>query len=245
MSELQQKAYPVLKSVWWTGRDFLDHVKLDHGNISFLYRTSTGQPLPPYVIAGGIVMLALQFLDRNLEFIIYARVMSRIDQGDTAGAQVQCLHEERGRQQAVLDCARGHHVPADQRRSERIPCFFKVTATPEGGLPHITWALNINHHGIFIAYRDTTSDNERFDLSLDFPDQEPGFLVAARVKAIVTETIQPGLGLEFLFESGEQHQAIVRQVKKLTRINEGQGEVQLLDQGFLDELGDALGPATD
>ena len=200
---------PRIESVWPTGAEFLRHVRRTETLVTFVHPSAPPAPLAP----GTIVEVKIRFADRGLDFNVHGRVVDRLDDDPIAGLRLAFLSEERTRQELVLMTAEGENVPYLRRHSQRIPCRLPTDVTIDGGTTFATYTTNISARGAYLLV-DQAPAGTQLELSIVFPQRRKPVRLFARVAAAVAGP-RRGVGVEFLFESRQQRDAVAVEVARL------------------------------
>jgi hypothetical protein len=161
------------------------------------------------------VSVFITFEDRQAEFHVHARIIDRREGSKKRGMTLEVIPEEQERMEVILVAASGESLPYRRRRHGRISCHLPCELTSPDGNRWQGSATNVNEGGLHVA--------------IDDPLPQPGSLVEValaieedrrwQVRARVVETIssgpQKGVGLEFLFASARQRDALWDAVARL------------------------------
>ena len=199
-----------LVSSWPTGAKFREQVRDVDGVRAFFHPVQAASELPAAAVVGSLVSVSLRFVDRDTDFHVHGRVLERVATGDAPGLLLAFLPEERDRQELVLASAEGESVPYLRRKAVRTPCNLEVDVTQEDGtLLHSTLST-ISERGAHLE-DESLSPNQRIQLSIAFPHVRARVGVAGRVTAKIAGP-QQGVGIEFLFVSSKQRDAVAAEV---------------------------------
>lgn len=194
-----------LRSVWVSGAEFLAHL-LDREPPQFFHPVPLERELPP-VAVGALISVVIAFEDRDAEFHVHARVIDRRTGTVKHGLTLEVIPEERDRMEVILIAARGESFPYRRRRHERVACQLRCDLTGPDGRVWRGETTNVNEGGLHA--------------SVDHPLPAPDAIVAVRVEVeghawtvqgrivdAIPEGPQRGVGVEFLFSSSEQRDAV-------------------------------------
>jgi hypothetical protein len=192
-----------LESVWQTGAAFLDGYTAGDaasgGPGKFLCALQPGANAG----LGATLSVLLRFVDREAEFHVHARVVERRE----SRLRLEFLAEEKGREELVVACARGESVAYHRRARPRIPCDLAARVGASSAR-----VVHISSRGLQVSVdglnRFAIDHEVRLTVDFEGGPQE----VRARVAAVLAEGPQTGLGLEFLFDSAAQRDAVADQV---------------------------------
>ena len=189
-----------LVSSWETGARFREHVRETNGAHTFLYRAPAGDSSSSELEIGELVSVSVRFVDRDTDFHVHAHVVARVEDGLT----LAFLPEERDRQELVLATADGESIPYLRRKAVRTPCRLEVHVTLEDGNAFDGVLSIISERGAQLSQSALGTDT-RLQLEIVFPTQRVH--VAGRVTGTIRGP-QDGAGIEFLFGSAKQRDAV-------------------------------------
>lgn len=216
MTSGSHRAVNKLESVWQAGSAFLDSFELKGEVGTFFHPVSREEDLPDWAVEGVMLSVQLRFVDRDMEINVHARIAQRVTSGDRTGLLLTLLEEQRDRQELILTCASGQSLPYFRRQHPRIPCELPVLLRLADGREIQSEATSISKGGIFLAMDDFPVGVEAvIHVLISFPDDEKSWRVRGRVASVVRQGPQPGLGIEFLFSSKEQRDAVHEHIRRL------------------------------
>ena len=197
-----------LVSTWATGSAFREHVRESDGVRTFFHPTAEVPPAMLHV--GVLVSVSLRFADRDTDFHVHARVVERVATDAARGLVLAFLPEEKDRQELVLASAEGESVPYLRRKAVRTACDLAVLVALEDGTTFESVMSTISERG---AHLETASlgPDQRVHLRIALPDRQPRIEVAGRVTSKIVG-LQEGVGIEFIFTSSKQRDAVAAQV---------------------------------
>jgi hypothetical protein len=200
-----------------TGASFLGAVRREAGApLRFRWRPAEGRDLPPDVNAGDLVSATIRLADREAEFHVHLRVTERRSEGDLRGILFEFLPEERSRQEIVLACAEGESVPYLRRRRARVACRVPAVLATAAGGEHKGTCTEISVGGLHVDVPGNLEGlvpDAKVTIELELDGRK--LRLPGRVTSRLDEGPQRGVGVEFLFESAQQRDAIVERVKLL------------------------------
>jgi hypothetical protein len=201
-----------------SGAGFLHAVRREEGApLRFRWRPAEGRDLPPDTNAGGLVSAIIRLADREADFHVHLRVTERRSEGDLRGIVFEFLPEERAREELVLACAEGESIPYLRRRRVRVPCRVAVALTTAGAASeHRGTCTEISVGGMHVdvpGSLDGLAPDATVNVDLELDGRK--LRVPGRVTARIDDGPQRGVGVEFLFESAQQRDAIAERVRAL------------------------------
>lgn len=197
-----------LVSTWATGAEFRSHVRESEGVCTFFHPLSDEQAA--HVSEGALVSVSLRFVDRDTDFHVHARVVHRVEKDGAPGLVLAFLPEEKDRKELVLASAEGDSVPYLRRKAVRTACSLGVQVALEDGTTFDCVMSTISERG---AHLDTARlhPHQRVHLRIVMPDRGPLIEVGGRVTGKIVG-LQEGAGIEFIFGSSKQRDAVAAQV---------------------------------
>jgi hypothetical protein len=199
-----------------TGAIFLGAVRREAGApLRFRWRPAEGRDLPPDVNTGDLVSAIIRLDDREADFHVHLRVTERRNEGDLRGLVFEFLPEERSRQEIVLACAEGESIPYLRRRRARVACRVP-TVLAAAGVEHAGTCTEISVGGMHVDVSGSLQGlvpDAKVTIELDLDGRK--LRLPGRVTARLDEGPQRGVGVEFLFESAQQRDAIAERVRQL------------------------------
>jgi hypothetical protein len=201
-----------LESVWSVSSDFLRYVQRSAEQTAFVYRVATVAEIPP-IQPGSTIEVSIRFADRGTEFNVHAHVLERLESGSPLGLRLAFLPEEKARQELVLLSAEGESVPYLRRRAPRLACRLPTTVEIDRATSFETLIVNISDRGAYLLLERAPPD-ATLTLDIAFPGAKKPTRLRGRVTAQVAGP-KRGIGIEFLFESTKQRDALVAEVTRL------------------------------
>jgi hypothetical protein len=216
MGAARRRELPIIEASWPTGEAFLEGVVQQEALASFWYAPPPGRGLPQGGRLGALVSVVLRFTDSGAELHVHARVIVRKPDGPGRGLRLELIREEAERQRLVLSCARGESVGYRRRRSARIPCSLPVQVTAGDGRLVEAEATTISRHGMHLALDSPPPLGAHVDVTVGFPGRGRRRLrLWGRVASVVPSGPQKGIGVEFVFSSAAERDALAEQVALL------------------------------
>jgi signal transduction histidine kinase/DNA-binding response OmpR family regulator len=162
------------------------------------------------VDAGGDIAITIRLEDVGREFRVHGHLIS-VDDAiriafDDSAAPTRDL---------VLACARGESVPYFRRTEQRIPARLEVRLRSETGLVIASHTQNISARGLMLTSDHRLGIGTRVALRIAFPGEEP-LTIAGHVQSHRTGPMR-GLGIEFLYASEDQREALVARLALLAQ----------------------------
>jgi hypothetical protein len=210
----RREQIPKIQCVWQTRSAFLRDASECENTASFFHE-SDDTDLPSGVSSGAVVSVEISFLDCEQTFHVHARVMYRCVEGPRRGLQLRFLEEEKPRQDMVFACAEGEEFPYVRRRTERVPCFFPVRVDVGRSMGFDAVATDLSEGGLRIALTHRLTANTEVDLWLNVPNLQQGLMTRGRVAYSSAEGQQQGAGIEFMFNSSKEREAVRQQVQAI------------------------------
>jgi hypothetical protein len=106
-------------------------------------------------------------------------------------------------------------VPFFRRRHERRPCRLGVRVDTGRGRQEAR-AFEISNGGLSLQPSADVTVDSVIELDIEFPGTKKRFHVRGRVRSVISEGPQRGIGIEFLFDSKEQKAELGEHVAGLT-----------------------------
>jgi hypothetical protein len=203
-----------LDSVFQSGADFIDVYDDSDPPGVFFHHVIDDSDLPRRAQPGALVSVRIEFIDRNAEFRVHARVVERVAEGDQHGVLLEFLPEEESRKQLVLACAEGDSFDYEHRESARYKCLLSVDVGRTNGDVFAGTAAEISSKGVRLSIGAPLTVGEMVQLTLSFPSGML-FAVSSRVASVITEGPDRGAGFEFVFETEKQREEMNAQVARL------------------------------
>ena len=200
---------PRIVSTWATGAEFCAQLGEDGSERTFYHPVRDASELPAEATPGAILSVSLRFLDRDVEFHVHGRVLER-NAGGMVGLRLAFLAEERDRQELVLASAEGERIPYLRRKAVRTPCDLEVQVTSEDGSRSPARLTNISERGAYVGLVAFVP-GRKLELAISFPGHRERVHVAGRITAALSGP-QRGAGVEFMFVSAKQRDAIAAAV---------------------------------
>jgi hypothetical protein len=202
----------ILRSVWKTGQDFLEHI-IQQDPPRFFHRVPQDRALPPGGI-GELMSVLISLEDREAEFHVHARIIDRREGSEKRGMTLEVIPEERDRMALILVAASGESMPYRRRRHERITCRLDCKVTAADGRIWRCETTNINEGGLHAAV-DEPLPPPGSPVEVEFELGGRRWELSARVSATIAAGPQKGVGVEFLFASARQRDELRGEVARL------------------------------
>lgn len=214
----REERYLHLASVWDAGAQFMACYQTSPEGAGVLFHpVPAPQAFPPRAVPGTPVALRIHFRDRDYRFLVYARVIERVERPELRGLRLELHPEERESQQLVVACAEGLSIPYFRRRYERIPCSLPAELELPGGTVLSGTCDVISPRGMHVALAGPLpAEDESVACRLRFTAQRRPQVVPGRVVSAIKAGPRKGVGIEYLFESRSQREALAAQVALLT-----------------------------
>jgi uncharacterized protein (TIGR02266 family) len=131
-----------------------------------------------------------------------------------AGVGLEFMPTERESRDRLLAFARGGNLPGPERDHERVPAELRVQVRGRNGPPRHERTGDISEGGLFVRTGDPADMGEVLDLLVRPRMMLRGIAVSGRV-VWRREGDDPGMGLQFHFETEDQRRRIARLVSRL------------------------------
>jgi hypothetical protein len=160
-----------------------------------------------------LVSLVVRFEDREAQFHLHARVLDRRTGSEKRGLSLEFLKEENDRVELLLMAAKGESLPYRRRRHSRI--IYELAARIDlAGVVITAKTNNITEGGVHVALESPPSEDTELDIELMFPNGT-SLTLRGRVAESIESGPQRGVGIEFLFASSDERDALRDQVALL------------------------------
>jgi hypothetical protein len=193
-----------------TGADFL--AAYDAATGSFPVDLPAGARAEELGADGVPMTVVVRFIDTERDFRVHATVVAR----DEHEVRVAIVASEASRRELVLASARGESIPYYRRAARRVSVAVGVALTTEAGLRLASHSEDLSTRGLLFATRQAIEVGTAVRLRLAFPGRREPIGVNGRVRSVVRAGPRRGVGIEFVFGSREERDALAGLVAEVS-----------------------------